>query len=227
MRPLLLVVAALWALENLDPRVLDWPFVPFIANSNTELTIATETLTIVQFADLHLGEGPDDAKTLDLMRVIVLEEHPDFVVFTGDQVSGYAVTSEAAVMALWREALSVPAAAGIPFATLFGNHDDQLYKSDVLAWHYYANWGVAALLLGGALHKRLEPALVIMALFFLATKPTRAPRARLLQHELLHFPTLSYSQPEFGRLIVGGVALYFLDTGGGLSAYLLIAADSS
>ena len=30
MRPLLVVVAALWALENLDPRVLDWPFVPLI-----------------------------------------------------------------------------------------------------------------------------------------------------------------------------------------------------
>jgi hypothetical protein len=78
MRPLLLVVAALWALENLDPRVLDWPFVPFVANSNEELTIATETLTVVQFADLHLGEGPDDAKTLDLMRVIVREENPGF-----------------------------------------------------------------------------------------------------------------------------------------------------
>ena len=60
----------------------------------------------------------------------------------------------------------------------------QLYKSDVLAWHYYANWGVAALLVGGALNKRLEPALVIVALFFLATKPTRAPRARLLQYEV-------------------------------------------
>jgi 3',5'-cyclic AMP phosphodiesterase CpdA len=77
---------------------------------------------LVQFADLHLGE--DAAK---VMRSVLSREKPDFIVFTGDQVSGYEVLSFEERSLLWQRALSVAAEFEIPFTTLFGNHDDQLY----------------------------------------------------------------------------------------------------
>ena len=94
---------------------------------------------IVQFTDLHLGER-NDTDALQLMRRVVSTERPDLVVFTGDQVAGYAVAPwdpEATRARLWVKALSVAAEFGVPFATIFGNHDDQPYKTDPLLWHHW------------------------------------------------------------------------------------------
>ena len=91
---------------------------------------------IVQFTDLHLGER-NDTDVLQLMRRVVSAERPDLIVFTGDQVAGYAVMSPSAMRALWVKALSVAAEFGVPFATIFDNHDDQQYKTDQLLWHHW------------------------------------------------------------------------------------------
>jgi len=49
------------------------------------------TFKIVQFTDIHLGEGSDtDKAAQDLMRMVLDTEKPDFVVSTGDIISGYA-----------------------------------------------------------------------------------------------------------------------------------------
>ena len=95
---------------------------------------------LLQFADLHLGESlAKDAQTLRLMRFMMTKYQPEFVVFTGDQVSGYAVASEHKRLELWSQAVTV----GTPFATLVGNHDDQPYGLDTLLWHDYANYAIA------------------------------------------------------------------------------------
>ena len=45
----------------------------------------------VQFTDIHLAEGPDtDLAAQNLMRKVLDLEKPDFVVSTGDIISGYA-----------------------------------------------------------------------------------------------------------------------------------------
>lgn len=83
-------------------------------------------LTILQLTDLHLGEAARlDTLTLSLMRSIFQQEKPDLVVFSGDLISGYAIWSEQERINLWKRALSICEEFHVPFATLFGNHDDQ------------------------------------------------------------------------------------------------------
>ena len=49
------------------------------------------TFRIVQFTDLHFGEGEDlDENSMSVQRTILKAEQPDLVVITGDAVSGYA-----------------------------------------------------------------------------------------------------------------------------------------
>jgi len=91
------------------------------------------TFTIVQFTDVHWHDGcPADLRSLRLMEDVLTWERPDFVAFTGDQVGGAGCADPAA--AFWA---SVQAAerAEIPWASAFGNHDDEgsASKDDLVA----------------------------------------------------------------------------------------------
>ena len=100
-------------------------------------------MRIVQFSDLHLGESAGaDNDTLALMRAVLTHERPELVIFIGDQVSGFDVLTDAHRLALWGQAVSVAAERQLPFATLFGNHDDQPYHLNSLLWN-----GVALLVI--------------------------------------------------------------------------------
>ena len=187
------------------------------------MNIQSSVFRIVQFTDLHLGER-DDNKVLQLMRRVFMTERPDFAVFTGDLVAGYAVfhrTNE-----LWLKALSVAAEFGVPFATVFGNHDDQPFKMDPLVWHRWAVPGCfVALVLWALVMCRIRMGkwlMIPVAMLFLisiATFPKHGPRRNLFELERETYPRLSYTVAEGARLVVrgpnGSVALYFLDTGGG------------
>jgi len=83
---------------------------------------------IVQFADLHLSGGAGDEDALALMRAVLGKEKPDLVVFTGDQVAGGACPSIERRLQLWERALAPAAELRLPFATVFGNHDDLPYR---------------------------------------------------------------------------------------------------
>lgn len=49
------------------------------------------TFKFVQLTDIHFGENLEkDLKNQDVIRTIIESEQPDFVVVTGDVVSGYA-----------------------------------------------------------------------------------------------------------------------------------------
>ena len=89
----------------------------------------TDSFTIVQFADLHFGDSAEnDRKSKEVMfKIIQSESIVDFAVFSGDQVNGYSIWNVREIIIAWNQALTPVANHKIPFATIFGNHDDQPY----------------------------------------------------------------------------------------------------
>ena len=98
-----------------------------------------DAFRIAQFADLHYGEdengawGPQqDANSTRVMRAVLAAEAAaahrataaslDLVVFSGDMVTGNNVGANAT--AYLGMAMRQTAAAGVPFASIYGNHDD-------------------------------------------------------------------------------------------------------
>jgi hypothetical protein len=88
---------------------------------------------IAQLADLHYGEAPalpwgpeQDRNSSRVMRSVFAAEAAgggiDLAVFSGDQITGNNVVDNATDVML--EVFSEAVRAGVPFATLFGNHDD-------------------------------------------------------------------------------------------------------
>ncbi|KAK9475496.1 Metallo-dependent phosphatase-like protein [Dipodascopsis tothii] len=96
---------------------------------------------ILQVADLHLSTGPGqcldvfppesvpegttceaDLRTLDFLNRILDDEKPNLAVLTGDQIFGDAAPD--AQTALFK-AVYPFVARKIPFAVMFGNHDDE------------------------------------------------------------------------------------------------------
>lgn len=90
------------------------------------------TFKIMQITDMQ--EIPAISKdTIALMERAILEEQPDLVVYTGDQIKGYGVTYKGKGEELEREVaqtigklLEPVTKRGIPFAVTFGNHDCQV-----------------------------------------------------------------------------------------------------
>ncbi|KAK6208683.1 calcineurin-like phosphoesterase [Colletotrichum tabaci] len=94
---------------------------------------------IVQLADLHLSTGvgkcrdavPEtynggvcvaDPRTLDFVSKILVEERPNLVVLSGDQVNGE--TAPDAQSAIFKIA-QILIRMKIPYVSIFGNHDDE------------------------------------------------------------------------------------------------------
>lgn len=84
---------------------------------------ADGTFTIVQFTDLHWNNGEaGDLRTRALMERVLTEEQPDLIVFTGDIIESRRCRDP---VKSFRDALSVAASSGIPWAAIFGNHDSE------------------------------------------------------------------------------------------------------
>ncbi len=90
------------------------------------------TFKIMQITDMQEvpAVSPD---TLALLEAAVEAEHPDLVVYTGDQIKGYGVTYkgkgkelEQAVAKTVGTLLEPVTKRNIPFAVTFGNHDRQV-----------------------------------------------------------------------------------------------------
>lgn len=63
-----------------------------------------------------------------MKRILSAEPGVDLVVFSGDQITGNNIDSNGT--AYWAEAVGVVAGLGIPFFTIFGNHDDMPLQPD-------------------------------------------------------------------------------------------------
>lgn len=89
-----------------------------------ELRFRTDgTFTIVQFTDTHFtNTEPSDEQTVALMAAVLEAEKPDLVMLTGDVIDGGRCADPGAA---WRLALSPIVARGLPWAAVFGNHDDE------------------------------------------------------------------------------------------------------
>lgn len=73
---------------------------------------------ILQFTDVHYDCGSEeDIETVELMRKLVKEEAPDFIMLTGDISTGKENVRYLA------DALAPVTESGIPWALTFGNHD--------------------------------------------------------------------------------------------------------
>ncbi|XVE61082.1 hypothetical protein DITRI_Ditri06bG0011400 [Diplodiscus trichospermus] len=93
-------------------------------------TRAGAPFKIALFADLHFGEnawtdwGPQqDVNSIKVMSSVLDNETPDFVVYLGDVITANNIPIANASL-YWDQALSPTRSRGIPWASVFGNHDD-------------------------------------------------------------------------------------------------------
>ena len=78
---------------------------------------------IVQFTDIHWHNGePADQQSAALMTQIAAAESPDLIVLTGDILAGGGCDDAADSL---REVVKIVDGCGIPWAAVFGNHDDE------------------------------------------------------------------------------------------------------
>ncbi|KAM0833385.1 hypothetical protein ACQ4PT_064299 [Festuca glaucescens] len=89
---------------------------------------------VALFADLHYGEnawtdwGPAQDDRSDRVMATVLDaEKPDLVVYLGDLVTANNVPIPNATL-YWDRAFSPARSRGVPWATVFGNHDDMAFE---------------------------------------------------------------------------------------------------
>ncbi|KAA8518095.1 hypothetical protein F0562_015569 [Nyssa sinensis] len=95
---------------------------------------AGESFKIALFADLHFGEnawtdwGPrQDVNSLKVMSTVLDKEDPDFVIYLGDVITANNMPIANASL-YWDQAISPTRAKGIPWASVFGNHDDAAFE---------------------------------------------------------------------------------------------------
>ena len=209
------------------------------------LSFVNNSFTIVQFADLHFGESDEkDSDSLTGMRkILAAEGRTDFVVFTGDQVSGDMISGIHQLRKKWLESLHVVGELNVPFLTLFGNHDDRPYgfnPSEAYQWAGYLTICLSLLLLMCTVAMfyikgvvkyvaYLVLSLAIAIAIYFITSPSCRIRGYLHQSEANAYPTLSYSSSVdiktynfFLPILSSGVPVFnilALDSGGGRIPY--------
>ena len=200
----------------------------------------TNSFTIVQFADLHFGASLDnDRKSKDAMfKIIQYEDIIDFAVFTGDQVNGYSIWNVREIVTAWIQALTPVANHKIPFATIFGNHDDQPYYMEPTKTYDIIRpitviIAIFAVAVNSSHIKRkhvktlLNTLLIAGVWCMYQVNPSRVLRNSIKSYEIDWFADLSRTQighsslhgtsnfyvPVFSKNHT--VLLFFMDTGGG------------
>ncbi|KHN23215.1 Putative inactive purple acid phosphatase 16, partial [Glycine soja] len=89
---------------------------------------------IALFADLHFGEdawtdwGPrQDLNSIRVMSTVLHNENPDFVIYLGDVITANNIMIANASL-YWDQATAPARNRGIPWASVFGNHDDAAFE---------------------------------------------------------------------------------------------------
>nr|GMD84485.1 probable inactive purple acid phosphatase 16 [Ipomoea batatas] len=185
------------------------------------------------FADLHFGEdawtdwGPrQDINSVKVMSTVLDQELPDFVVYLGDVITANNIPIKNASL-YWDQAISPTRARGIPWASVFGNHDDMPFEWPM---EWFSTSGVPPLLCPQNNNNVSYPG------WLLATSEGEycsfrgTTRLELMKNEVEH-NTLSYSTsgpkdlwPSVSNYVLKLASssssdpvayMYFLDSGGG------------
>ncbi|XP_072979698.1 probable inactive purple acid phosphatase 16 [Typha angustifolia] len=105
-----------------------------LSNPDSLRFSAFSSFKIALFADLHYGEnawtdwGPaQDDKSDGVMSAVLDKENPDFVIYLGDIITANNLPIPNASL-YWDRAISPTRRRGIPWATIFGNHDDAPFE---------------------------------------------------------------------------------------------------
>lgn len=94
----------------------------------------SNTYKIMMVADVHYGEGEEttwgpeqDVNSTRVISNLLNFEFPDLVVFSGDQITGNNIVSNATKY--MDEVVRAPLENDTPWAIIFGNHDDTAFES--------------------------------------------------------------------------------------------------
>ncbi|GMJ13246.1 purple acid phosphatase 16 [Hibiscus trionum] len=129
-------------------------FQPTVGSSDHQTVVLPSTpenriFKIAIFADLHFGEdawtdwGPEqDLNSIKVMSSVLDNETPDFVVYLGDVITANNIPIANASL-YWDQAVSPTRSRGIPWASVFGNHDDAPFEWPI---EWFAAPGVPRLL---------------------------------------------------------------------------------
>ncbi|KAK9062203.1 hypothetical protein SSX86_019389 [Deinandra increscens subsp. villosa] len=108
---------------------------------------------VALFADLHFGEnawsdwGPQqDLNSVKVMSTILDIESPDFVVYLGDVITANNLPIHNASF-YWDQAISPTRDRNIPWASLFGNHDDAPFEWPI---DWFSSSGIPQILCSSA-----------------------------------------------------------------------------
>ncbi|KAI0684541.1 Metallo-dependent phosphatase-like protein [Cytidiella melzeri] len=125
------VLTLVRAAPAVDPRVLSVP--PQLNPYPTQPRITFRpdgTLKLTVFSDLHYGEnawdvwGPQqDVNSTRLMKRVLHDEQPDFVVLNGDLITGENTFKENSTIYI-NEIVSSLNEVKVPFCSTYGNHDN-------------------------------------------------------------------------------------------------------
>lgn len=112
---------SIYAFGNIRLRYIKDIFVNKGGGRVTKLRFSPEgKFKVLQLTDIHYSDNNQvDLETLKLMRKILKEENPDFIMITGDTVYG---AENAEYLPL---ALAPVIESKIPFSYTFGNHDTE------------------------------------------------------------------------------------------------------
>ncbi|WOO76478.1 putative inactive purple acid phosphatase 16 [Vanrija pseudolonga] len=101
---------------------------------------------LVHFTDLHFAErglfyeywAPGDErghKSVGVMDGVLADEHPNFIVYGGDQINGeHALYDNVTTYLDW--AYSPALKSNTPFASVYGNHDESYNISHLISFEY-------------------------------------------------------------------------------------------
>lgn len=130
-----------WTLEyHRFPSYVTYKILNLSENEKTDLTLSVEEdgkFKVIQIGDLHLGIGKGecsdefpkhescdaDPKTITFIEKVLDIESPNLVVFTGDQIMGDKSIQDSESSLL--KALAPVIRRKIPWALVWGNHDDE------------------------------------------------------------------------------------------------------
>ncbi|XP_041024531.1 probable inactive purple acid phosphatase 16 isoform X1 [Juglans microcarpa x Juglans regia] len=191
---------------------------------------------IAIFSDLHFGEnawtdwGPrQDVNSVKVMNTVLDDENPDFVIYLGDVITANNILIANASL-YWDQAISPTKSRGIPWASVFGNHDDALFEWPM---EWFSAPGIPQLICpeANSTHSGAE------ACSFSGTH-----RLELMKHEIDRH-ALSFSKngpkelwPSVSNYVLQVsssdgpkspvVYLYFLDSGGGSYPEVISSAQA-